>query len=156
MKTTLTVLAVLFLVALIYYRQRIYVRDPLASVYRDDVKQEGVQVFINYSNDVLLEQDSPPTPTRILIQDWNKTPGTPMSLTCLHWLACFTDSDRTSTIPLVPTAQPAPQPPAPSRRGAASPARPAVTGKYDPKVFMTGHEILFTAPDNSAMRIELH
>ena len=72
MKTTLTVLAVLFLVALIYYRQRIYVRDPIASVYRNDVKQAGVEAFINYSNDVLLEQDAPPAPYRILIQDWNK------------------------------------------------------------------------------------
>ena len=155
MKTTLTVLVVLFLVALIYYRQRVYVRDPLATVYRNDVKQTGIQVFINYSNDVLLEQDSPPDPYRILIQDWNKLPGTPMSLTCIHWMACLTDSDRTSTIPLVPTAQPAPQPPAPSRRGAASPARPAVTGKYDPKVFMASRQVLFTAPDGAPMRIQL-
>ena len=40
MKTTLTVLVVLFLVALFYYRQRIYVRDPLATVYRNDVQAE--------------------------------------------------------------------------------------------------------------------
>ena len=155
MKTTLTILAVLLLVALIYYRQRVYVRDPLATVYRNDVKQTGVQVFINYSNDVLLEQDSPPDPYRILIQDWNKLPGTPMSLTCIHWMACLTDSDRTSTIPLTATAPP---PPAPSRRAANSPsdpARPAPTDKYNPNVFMTGHQVLFTAPDNSAVRIEL-
>jgi hypothetical protein len=155
MKTTLTVLAVAFLVALIYYRQRIYVRDPIASVYRNDVKETGVQVFINYSNDVLLWQESPPTPYRILIQNWNKFPGAPMNLTCIHWMACFTDSDRTSTIPLTATASPTPAPARHAANPPSSAAHHGPTDKYDPKVFMSGHQVLFTDTDNSAVRIEL-
>lgn len=133
MKTTLTVLVVLFLVAVIYYRQRIYVRDPLATVYRDDVQQSGVEVFINYSNDVLLEQNSGPAPNRILIQDWNKMPGTPLTLTCLRWTACLTEADKAPTIPLTRIGK----------------------GKYDPKVFMASRQVLFTDGTNAAMRIEL-
>ena len=121
MKTTLTILAVLFLVALFYYRQRIYVRDPLATVYRSDVPQAGVEVFINYSNDVLLWQEAEPNPYRILLQDWNRMPGTPMTLTCIHWVACLTDSDRTSTIPLTSAGYPRPN--SPTRHGANPPPR---------------------------------
>jgi len=133
MKTTLTVLIVLFLVALIYYRERVYVRDPLATVYRNDVKQSDVRVYINYSNDVLLEQEASPTPSRILIQDWNKIPGTPMTLTCLRWTACITEADKTPTIPVPWTGK----------------------GKYDPKVFMTSRQVLFTDGTNAVVRIEL-
>jgi hypothetical protein len=148
MKTTLTVLIVLFLVALIYYRERVYVRDPLATVYRNDVKQSDVRVYINYSNDVLLEQEASPTPSRILIQDWNKIPGTPMTLTCLRWTACLTDSDHTSTIPLAPT-----QPATPSRRNANPPRHSPST--YDPNVFMSSRQVLFTTPDGASNRIDL-
>jgi hypothetical protein len=133
MKTTLTVLVVLFFVALIYYRQRVYVRDPLATVYRNDVQQSGVEVFINYSNDVLLEQDTGPTPYRILVQNWNKMPGTPLTLTCLRWTACFTEAEKAPTVPLTWTGK----------------------GKYDPKVFMASRQVLFTDGTNAAMRIEL-
>ena len=156
MKTTLAVLAVLLLGALIYYRQRIYVRDPLATVYRGDVPQAGVQVFINYSNDVLLEKEDGPDPYRILIQDLNRVPGAPMTLTCIHWIACLTDSDRTSTIPLTATGNL--RPGSPSRRGAnppPDPARRGVRSPYDPKVFMASRQVLFTAPDGAPMRIQL-
>ena len=134
MKTTLTVLVVLFLVALIYYRQRIYLRDPLATVYRDNVQQSGVEVYINYSNDVLLEEDHGDRATsRILVQDWNKIPGTPQTLTCLRWTACLTEADKTPTIPVPWTGK----------------------GKYDPKVFMTSRQVLFTDGTNAVVRIEL-
>jgi hypothetical protein len=147
MKTTLTVLVVLFLVALIYYRQRVYVRDPLATVYRNDVQQSGVQVFINYSNDVLLEQDAGPAPYRILIQDWNKMPGTPQTLTCLRWTACLTEADKAPTIPLTsPLASPANQP---ARRGQKA------KGPYDPKLFMTSRQVTFIDGDASTIRIDL-
>ncbi len=149
MKTTLTVLVILFLAALFYYRQRIYVRDPLATVYRNDVKQSGVEVFINYSNDVLLEQEAPPAPYRILIQDWNKMPGTPMTITCLHWTACLTEADKTPTIPLTSSVKSGPPTSDPARRGDKSKA------KYDPKVFMTSREVTFIDADASAVRIDL-
>jgi hypothetical protein len=133
MKTILTLLLIASLALLIYNRQRIYLRDPLATVYRNDVQQTGVEVFINYSNDVLLEQDAEPAPSSILLQDWNKMPGTPTTLTCLRWIACMTDADQASAIPLAWTGK----------------------GKYDPKVFMTTREVSFVDANASAVRIEL-
>jgi hypothetical protein len=133
MKTILTLLLIASLALLIYNRQRIYLRDPLATVYRNDVQQTGVEVFINYSNDVLLQQDAEPAPSSILLQDWNKMPGTPTTLTCLRWIACMTDADQASAIPLAWTGK----------------------GKYDPKVFMTTREVSFVDANASTVRIEL-
>jgi hypothetical protein len=133
MKTILTLLLIASLALLIYNRQRIYLRDPLATVYRNDVQQTGVEVFINYSSDVLLQQDAEPAPSSILLQDWNKMPGTPTTLTCLRWIACMTDADQASAIPLAWTGK----------------------GKYDPKVFMTTREVSFVDANASAVRIEL-
>jgi hypothetical protein len=133
MKTILTLLLIASLALLIYNRQRIYLRDPLATVYRNDVQQTGVEVFINYSSDVLLEQDAEPAPSSILLQDWNKMPGTPTTLTCLRWIACMTDADQASAIPLAWTGK----------------------GKYDPKVFMTTREVSFVDANASTVRIEL-
>jgi hypothetical protein len=133
MKTILTLLLIASLALLIYNRQRVYLRDPLATVYRNDVQQTGVEVFINYSNDVLLQQDAEPAPSSILLQDWNKMPGTPTTLTCLRWIACMTDADQASAIPLAWTGK----------------------GKYDPKVFMTTREVSFVDANASTVRIEL-
>ena len=133
MKTILTLLLIASLALLIYNRQRIYLRDPLATVYRNDVQQIGVEVFINYSSDVLLQQDAEPAPSSILLQDWNKMPGTPTTLTCLRWIACMTNADQASAIPLAWTGK----------------------GKYDPKVFMTTREVSFVDANASAVRIEL-
>jgi hypothetical protein len=133
MKTILTLLLIASLALLIYNRQRIYLRDPLATVYRNDVQQTGVEVFINYSNDVLLEQDAEPAPSSILLQDWNKMPGTPTTLTCLRWIACMTNADQASAIPLAWTGK----------------------GKYDPKVFMTTREVSFVDANASTVGIEL-
>ena len=133
MKTILTLLLIASLALLIYNRQRIYLRDPLATVYRNDVQQTGVEVFINYSSDVLLQQDAEPAPSSILLQDWNKMPGTPTTLTCLRWIACMTDADQASAIPLAWTGK----------------------GKYDPKVFMTTREVSFVDANASTVRIEL-
>lgn len=133
MKTILTLLLIASLALLIYNRQRVYLRDPLATVYRNDVQQTGVEVFINYSSDVLLEQDAEPAPSSILLQDWNKMPGTPTTLTCLRWIACMTNADQASAIPLAWTGK----------------------GKYDPKVFMTTREVSFVDANASTVRIEL-
>ena len=35
-------------------------RDPLGSVTRDGVTEDGAQVYVNFSDDVLLEDDNPP------------------------------------------------------------------------------------------------
>jgi hypothetical protein len=133
MKTTLTILFLAALALIIYNRQRIYVRDPLATVYRNDIPQAGAEVFINYSNDVLLEQGNDPDITHILIQHWNRRPGTPERLSCLRWTACLTDTEEASTIPVLGSGK----------------------GKYDPKVVMTSREVTYLDGDGTTVRIEL-
>jgi len=85
----LAVVVVLAIVA--YNRNRLYVRDPLGSVTRNDVKEAGAQVYINFSNDVLIENDNAPAYT-LLVQHGAHT-GSPAQLYCLHWLLCMTDAD---------------------------------------------------------------
>jgi hypothetical protein len=114
-------------------RQRVYVRDPLATVYRNQVKQSGVQVYINYSNDVLLWRDAEPGGYRILVQGWNKMPGTPAVLKCVRWMACMAEADRTPTTPI-------------DRAG---------MGAYDPRVTMTNREVSFMDGDGAQVRVQL-
>jgi hypothetical protein len=130
----LFVLAFLVLMALILMnRQRVYVRDPLAKVYRNDQKQNGVQVYINYSNDVLLIKEGDPGAYRILLQNWSKSPGTPTVLKCIHWMACLADADHATVTPIVPIGK----------------------GSYDPRAAMNNREISFVNADGSTTRIEL-
>ena len=46
MKAFLLVVLVALLALIAADRRRIYVRDPMATVYRNDAKQSGVQVFV--------------------------------------------------------------------------------------------------------------
>jgi hypothetical protein len=121
MKTFLLVAFVVLIVLILFNRDRIYVRDPLASVYRtearkdaqtaaptdrlNEVKQAGAQVYINYENDVLLVQADRSGEHRTLVQNWSKMPGTPVELHCLGWTACMTDMDRAPTIPVLWTVR---------------------------------------------------
>ena len=84
----LLVLAALAFV--IWHRQRIYVRDPLASVTRDGVKQPGTQVLISYTGDVLLENYHPPMFVE-LIQHGSRV-GTPAEMHCIAYVACLVDA----------------------------------------------------------------
>ncbi len=87
-------LILLTLVAVAYIainRQRLFLRDPLAKMFVDDVKVDGAQVFINYSNDVLVLQEKVQP---LIVQNWDKTPGTIQVLPCLHSLACLTQADQ--------------------------------------------------------------
>jgi hypothetical protein len=138
------ILLVVFLVVMGFVwvnRQRVYVRDPLATVYRSqasedgpgEVKQSGVQVFINYSDDVLVEQDAQPGGYRILVQGWNKMPGTPGVLKCIRWMACLADADHATTLPIEWNGK----------------------GRYDPRVSMTGREVSFVDGDGATMRVTL-
>jgi len=130
---TLFILAFIVIMALIVVnRQRVYLRDPLATVYRNEVEQSGVQVYQNYSDDILVDKDGD-KPFRILVQDWNEIPGTPVRLTCIRWMACLANDDHAATVPLVWTGK----------------------GKYDPKVAMTSREISFTDADGSRLRVTL-
>jgi hypothetical protein len=84
----LVVVAVVFVV---WNRQRLYVRDPLGSVTRNGVKEQGAQVFINYSSDVLLENYNAPMYVT-LVQHGSRV-GTPATLHCVAYVACLLDAD---------------------------------------------------------------
>ena len=60
MRKLILLLVVVAVVFVVWNRQRLYVRDPLGSVVRDGVKEQGAQVLINYSNDVLLQNYNAP------------------------------------------------------------------------------------------------
>ena len=101
MKTTLFLASAALLALIIVNRQRVYLRDPLATVYQNDAKQSGVEVFINDSYDVLLKRETTLGDYYILVQHWNQTPGTPMELKCIRWMACLADSDHAGIYPLI-------------------------------------------------------
>ena len=133
MKTILLLVFVVLLALIFVNRQRVYVRDPLATVYKSEVRQSGVQVFINYSDDVLLEQDAGPGSYRILVQGWNRMPGTPAVLKCIRWMACLADADHAATLPIEWNGK----------------------GRYDPRVAMTSREVSFVDGDGATMRVVL-
>ena len=91
MKKVLLLLLLIFVVFVALERQRLFIRDPLGSVARNGVKENGAQVFINYNNDVLLENDNAPAYVTV-VQHANHI-GTPATLKCLHWVACLADAD---------------------------------------------------------------
>jgi hypothetical protein len=123
----LLILMTTFLVVLsVIYRQRLFVRDPLGNVERNGMRQAGAHVFINYANDVMVEDGS----RSYLVQAWNEMPGTPMHLACLQGLACLTDADQAATTPL----------------GGSM---------YEPKVMMTSKEITFVDEAGAQIRIVL-
>jgi hypothetical protein len=145
-KTFLLLVLMTLLALIVVNRGRIYVRDPLAAVYKSDLRQDGrkdgrqsgVQVFVNATGDVLLWRDAQPGSYRILVQAWNKAPGTPMRLTCLRWMVCLADADHPSTIAMDWTGN--------SGRH---------KGKYDPRVSMSGREVSFVNGDGATVRVEL-
>ncbi len=128
-KTILILAFVVLLGAIMVNRERVYLRDPIATVYRNNVEQHGIEVYQNYSNDILLQKDD----TRILVQNWNATPGTPARLTCMRWMACLTDADQAHIIPIAPDYKPG----------------------LDPRVTMTKREITFVDADKSNVRVVL-
>ena len=134
MKKLLLIAFLVIMALILTHRQRVYVRDPLAKVYTsagpngsDSVEQPGVQVYINYSNDVLLIQESSPAYT-LLVQHWNRTPGIPVRLRCIHWMACLTDADQAAMRPVA---------------------------KYDAKVQMNDRTVSFVDLKGEMMRVQL-
>jgi hypothetical protein len=90
-----TLLLAIFVVV---FRQRIFVRDPLGKVERNGVAQDGTRLFINYSNDVLVEDAA--QHRFVLVQGWGGLPGVPQHLFCLTGLVCWTDADRAAVFPV--------------------------------------------------------
>jgi len=97
LKKLFALVLICVVVFVVVYRQRIFMRDPIATVTRDGVKIGNVQVMINYSNDVLLQDGSMPERRLYLVQNWNKVAEVPtIPLKCIYGVACMTDADQAS------------------------------------------------------------
>jgi len=128
MRKFILVLFVLFMTVVVVNRQRVFVRDPLGSVERHGAHVAGARVFINYSNDVLIED--PERNERYLVQGWNKVPGVPKSLNCLRGMMCWTESDHAESVPLGGT-------------------------DYQPKVAMSNREVTFVDGQGEPFKVTL-
>ncbi len=98
MKRILIVGTLLLVVFVGVFRQRIFVRDPLGKVERNGVAHDGMRLYINYSNDVLVEDLA--RHQFVLVQGWNALPGVPQHLFCLSGMMCWTDADRVGVFPV--------------------------------------------------------
>jgi hypothetical protein len=87
MRKLVVLIVVVFAVFAYYNRDRLFVRDPLGFVMRDGTKEKGAQVFINYNNDVLLENDNAPMYFDLFMH--GKPVSAPDSLKCIHYLVCL-------------------------------------------------------------------
>ena len=91
MKKFILLLVLVAVVFLVWNRQRLYVRDPLGNVARDGVKESGAQVYINYSNDLLLENYN--APMYVTLVQRGERVGTPATTHCMAYVACLLDAD---------------------------------------------------------------
>jgi hypothetical protein len=98
LKRILIVGTLLLAVCVAVFRQRIFVRDPLGKVERSGVAQGGTRLYINYSNDVLVEDSA--RQQFVLVQGWNALPGVPRHLFCLTGMVCWTDGDKAAVFPV--------------------------------------------------------
>ena len=98
MRKILILGTLLLLVFVAVFRQGVYVRDPLGKVERNGVVQNGARLYINHSNDVLVEDSV--RHQFILVQGWSALPGVPQHLFCLTGLMCWTDADRAAVFPV--------------------------------------------------------
>jgi hypothetical protein len=118
-------------VILIVFRQRLFVRDPVANVERNGMRQAGFRIYLNYYNDILVED--PAHDLRYLVQAQNgvaMVPGVPLHLRCLRGLACLTEVNFAPTLPL-------------AGRG------------YTPMVVMTSAYVTYLDGDGASMRVAL-
>lgn len=96
MKKLLLLLILALVVFVVLERQKLYLRDPLASVSVNDVVQSDMRVYINYSNEVLVEHTVAPVTLTIVQQGQHL--GTPTMLRCLRWAGCLTDANPASLV----------------------------------------------------------
>jgi hypothetical protein len=130
MKKLFLLIVLILVVAIVVYRQRIFLRDPLGKEFVNGAQVDGARVFINYSNDVLvmtgpvLEGGNP-----VIVQGWDSMPGHPQHMTCwMLTLACLMDNDHAAKFNL----------------GGAG---------YVPKTSMTNREVDYTDEDGKAVRV---
>lgn len=95
MKKIILLVVLLLIVFVVMSKHRLYVRDPLANVTRNGVKEAGAQVFIDFDNDVLIQNDNAgPGLVYVELIHHDMPVGTPASLTCMHWIACLAEADQ--------------------------------------------------------------
>ena len=98
MKRLFALVVIVFIALVAINRQRLFLRDPLGTVKRNGVVVDGARVYINYSNDVLVEETV--EQRTYMVQGWNKLPGVPKLLNCVRGLMCWTDADHAQMVPL--------------------------------------------------------
>ena len=98
MKKLILLLIALGAAFVIYNRQRLFLRDPMGAVTRAGKVESGTQVFINFSNDVLLENDNSPMYVTVIQKREPQVVGAPKTLKCAHWLVCMTDADLATLV----------------------------------------------------------
>lgn len=137
MKKLFVLLVLLLIAFLVVNRNRVYLRDPLAKVTRMGQVVSGVKVFMNYSNDVLLDDSGLHSQRRLLlVQHWNQTLETPTApLKCIDAMACLLDADRASGAEI-------------TSRSAASPESGAM-------VSMTNRVVQFIDADGVRVKVKL-
>ena len=91
MRKFIALMVVLAVVFVVWNRQQMYVRDQLGGVMRDGVTEKGAQVFINYSNDVLLENYN--VPMYVTLVQHGERVGAPATLHCVAYVVCLVDAD---------------------------------------------------------------
>ena len=128
MRKILVFAVLLLIVVVAVFRERIFLRDPLGKVERNGVAVDGARLFINFSNDVLVEESG--TERRYLVQGWSGVPGVPKILGCVQGLVCWTDADHAAVFPL-------------NGRGAGA------------RAVMSAKEVTFADENGAAMRVEL-
>ena len=79
------------------FRHRIFVRDPLGKVERNGSVQDGARLYINYFNDVLIEDSGNKF---LLVQAPAAVPGVPQHLFCFTGMLCWTDADQSTIFPI--------------------------------------------------------
>jgi hypothetical protein len=92
------------------------------------VRVDGARVFINFSNDVLVEE--PGRGERYLVQHWNMLPGVPKRLSCVRWMVCWTEADHAESVAL----------------GGAG---------YHPRVEMSNRQVSFVDGDGVPVKVTL-
>lgn len=92
MRRFILLLTVALIVLAILYHQRLFLRDPLGKVERNGIAVADARVFINYSNDILVQEEG--GRRMFVVQNYNRLPGAPAGLTCFQGLLCLTPSDQ--------------------------------------------------------------
>ena len=92
MRKFILLLTVALIALAVIYHARLFLRDPLGKLERNGAPVSDARVFINFYNDVLVQEDS--GRQMFVVQNGNKLPGSPTGLTCIQGMLCVTPSDQ--------------------------------------------------------------